>query len=121
MNKSQAIQKFWSSFGLNAYDETTVPQDAQMPYITYSVSETDFGFPTALGASLWYKSPSWEDIELKSYEIAKAITPAGITMPIDGGLLWIYKGSPYANRMSDTDDTVRRILLNITAEYLTND
>ena len=37
MDKSQAVHDFWSSFGLTAYDENAVPDNAQMPYITYSV------------------------------------------------------------------------------------
>ena len=37
MNKEQAIHFFWSQFGLPAYDENSVPDDAQMPYITYNV------------------------------------------------------------------------------------
>ena len=118
MNKSQAMQKFWSSFGLPAYDQNTVPQDAQMPYITYSVSEADFGSPVILTASIWYRSQSWEEIALKSYDIAEAIS-SGQVLPIDGGWLWIYKGTPFAQRMADIDDTVRRIILNVSAEFLT--
>jgi hypothetical protein len=37
MNKSQALQSFWESFGIPAYNEYTVPDNAEMPYITYSV------------------------------------------------------------------------------------
>ena len=120
MNKSQAIQRFWSSFGLPAYDQYTVPQNAQMPYITYSVDETQFGYPVSLTGNLWYRSQSWEDIELKSYEISKAIS-SGKVFPIADGYMWIYKGTPFAQRMTDSDDTVRRIFMNITAEFLTAD
>jgi hypothetical protein len=35
--------------------------------------------------------------------------------------VWIYRGSPFSQRMSDVDDTVRRIIINITVEYFTND
>mgnify|MGYP006872995065 CR=1 FL=1 len=121
MNKSQALQQFWSGFGLPAYDQYTVPDNAQMPYITYSVSEADFGYPSALTASLWYRSPSWEEITLKSYEISENISRGGRVIPIDDGKLWIYRGSPFSQRMSDTDDTVRRVAINITVEYFTND
>ena len=31
MDKFQAQQSFWSSFGLTAYDENTVPDDAEYP------------------------------------------------------------------------------------------
>ena len=117
MNKSQALHRFWSGFGLPAYDQYTVPQNAQMPYITYSVSEADFGVKVGLTGSIWYRSPSWEAIELKSYEIARAISLGGKVITTDGGLMWIYRGSPFSQRMSDTDDTVRRIVINVTAEF----
>jgi hypothetical protein len=119
MNKAQAIHSFWSSFGLPAYDENTVPDKAKMPYITYSVSESEFEYPTALTGSLWYRSPSWEDITLKSYEISKYISLSGKLIQLDDGKLWIYRGSPFAQRMADTDDTVRRIVINIVAEFFT--
>ena len=31
MTKSAAIYQFWSSFGLTAYEENTVPTDADFP------------------------------------------------------------------------------------------
>ena len=119
MNKSQAIHHFWSGFGLPVYDQYTVPLEAKMPYITYSVSEADFDTKVALYASIWYRSQSWEDIELKSYEISRKIFNS-YPIQIDDGMLWICKGSPFAQRMSDTDDTVRRIVINIDAEYFSN-
>ena len=121
MNKSQALHKFWSSFGLPAYDQFTVPDDAQMPYITYSVAEDSFERPVALTGSIWYRSQSWEDIEQKSYEIARAVKIGGIVVNIEDGFVWIYRGSPFAQRMSDINDTVRRIVINITAEFLSAD
>ena len=60
MNKSQALQSFWESFGIPAYNEYTVPDNAEMPYITYSVSESNIGVPVSLTASIWYRMPSWE-------------------------------------------------------------
>ena len=119
MNKAQAIQQFWSGFGLPAYDQHTVPQGAQMPYITYSVSESDFDRRISQTASIWYRSSSWEEVTLKSYEIAKKIKLGGVAVQVDGGGMWIYRGSPFSQRMSDTDDTVRRIALNVTVEYFT--
>jgi hypothetical protein len=119
MNKSQAIHNFWSGFGLPAYDQYTVPIDVKMPYITYSVSESEFEYPVALTGSLWYRSQSWEDITLKSYEISKSISLGGKLIRLDDGKLWIYRGSPFVQRMSDTDDSVRRIVINIVAEFFT--
>ena len=121
MDKAQALQKFWSSFGLPAYDELTVPQGAAMPYITYEVATDSIDNAVALSASLWYNQMSWKDITNKADEIARAIydmNPVGIK--IDNGRLYISPDTPFARRMNDdSDKAVRRIVLNITAEFLT--
>ena len=120
MDKAQALQSFWSSFGLPAYDSTDVPQDAQMPYITYSVATDSLDNVVNMNASLWYRSTSWKDITQKADQIAEAIvkmTPPSIQL--DNGRLYIAKGTPFAQRMSDEDGNVRRIYLNIQAEFLT--
>ena len=121
MNKAQAIQNFWSGFGLTAYDENSVPDDAKTPYITYSVSVGDLDDPVTLSASLWYRSTSWSEIEAKSHEISEAITKMyPPTIEIDNGRLYITKGSPFAQRMNDpSDDIMKRIYININAEFLT--
>ena len=119
MNKVQALNSFWSSFGLKAYDETSVPDNAVLPYITYESSTDEFNHKVALTASLWYRSSSWESIELKQFAIANYISRGGVIVPYDGGSIWIAKGNPWSNRMSDAnDDTIRRIVLNVEVEFL---
>lgn len=124
MDSLQTLHSFWSSFGLKAYDENTVPDNAMAAnsgkYITYSVSMAYFDEPVLLSASLWYKSTSWAEITQKSAEIGDAIGLGGKTIPFDGGYLWIKRGVPFAQRMADEDDTIRRIYLNIEVEYFTN-
>lgn len=120
MNKPQALAAFWDSFGWDAYDENTVPDDATLPYITYESATDSLGNAISLTASLWYRSSSWAEIEAKAAQIERAIAEHGFyNVAIDGGYLWIVKGTPFAQRMSDTDPGVRRIVLTITAEYLT--
>lgn len=120
MDKAQALHTFWSGFGLPAYDERTVPEDAPIPRITYTVSTDSIGNTILLSASIWYKSTSWEEITKKAEQIAEAIVKMiPPTIEIDGGRLYLYKGTPFAQRMSDDDDTIRRVFLNIEAEFLT--
>lgn len=121
MNKAQAIHAFWSSFGIPAYDQYTVPADAVMPYITYSVSTGALNDLMLLSASIWDRSSSWESVTLKADQIAEAIGSTGYAIQaIDGGYLWLTQGTPFAQRMSDdTDRDVRRIYVNVNAEYLT--
>lgn len=120
MTKDEAIHSFYSGFGLPAYDEDTVPEGSALPYITYSVSTDSIGNMVILSASLWYRSTSWGAIQDKADEIAAAIGYGGKIIKIDNGYLWLVKGSPFAQRMSEpSDKMVRRIILNINAEFLT--
>jgi hypothetical protein len=120
MDKAQALQTFWESFGIPAYEQTTVPESATMPYITYSVSTDSLDNVVNMTASVWYHSTSWKDISEKTEQIARYIV--GMNPPsikFDGGRLYIAKGNPFAQRMADpNDDMIRRMYLNIQAEYL---
>ena len=121
MTKGQAIQKFWESFGIPAYDETVVPDDSPFPYITYAVHTDSLDGLCITNASIWYRSYSWKEISEKAEEISKAITQMNPpSVKIDGGRMFITKGVPFAQRMGDeSDDAIRRMLLNINYEFLT--
>ena len=118
MNAVQAYQNFWQSFGINAYDETTVPPDATMPYITYMVIEGSFDESIYPSASIWYKGTSWEDVTQKAYQINDSIGYGGMIIPYENGAFWIKRGTPFMQRLSDTDSLVRRILLNLEVEFI---
>ena len=116
-DKWTALDTFWNSFGIPAYDENTVPDDAVMPYITYEASISNVFDRIPLNGSLWYRSTAWQGISQKASEIESYIE-GGVGVPYDGGRLWITKESPFAQRMNEpTDDFVRRIVLQIGAEY----
>lgn len=117
MNKAQAIQQFWESFGLPAYEESTVPDDAVMPYITYSMASDSIGHPIAMAASIWDKTYSWESISLVADAISNALVQVK-SIPIDVGYIYVTRGTPFAQRMMDEDDTIRRIYINLMVEYL---
>ena len=118
MDKSQALYRFWHSFGVDSYDENTVPEDASFPRITYDVAEGEFGDNVAMNASVWDRSTSWISVERLKNAIADRLKNGGCQIRYDDGIIWIKKGSPFAQRMGDSDDTIRRIVLNIEAEYM---
>lgn len=122
MTKAAAIYKFWSGFGLPAYEENSVPTGSEFPYITYQLVTDSFGSPTYMSASLWYYGTKWTDINAKAEQISRTIGKGGKSIPCDGGGIWITRGKPFAQNMREPDnDMIRRKLLNITAEYITND
>ena len=122
MTKAAAIYQFWNSFGLTAYEENTVPDDAAFPYITYQLVIDSFDREIPLTASLWYRSESWTTINAKTEEISQKISRGGKIIPCDGGAIWLKRGQPFAQSMGDeSDNLIKRKYLNITAEFITAD
>ena len=122
MTKAAAIYQFWNSFGLTAYEENTVPDDATFPYITYQLVTDSFDHEGATTASLWYRSESWTAINAKTEEISQKISRGGKIIPCDDGAIWLKRGQPFAQSMGDeSDDLIKRKYLNITAEFVTAD
>ena len=122
MTKAAAIYKFWSGFGLTAYEENTVPTDAAFPYITYQLVTDSFDREIPLTASIWYRSESWTTINAKTEEISQKISRGGKIIACDGGAIWLKRGQPFAQNMGDeSDDLIKRKYLNITAEFMTAD
>ena len=117
MDKEQALHSFWSQFG-TAYDQNTVPDDAALPYITYEVITDGFGAQNILTASIWDRSTSWKGVTDILHNIERTLGLGGQTIPYEGGMLWVKKAAPFAQRMGDTDDSIRRIVINIEVEFL---
>lgn len=122
-DKWQAIHNFWNSFGWNAYDENSVDTGEfapQLPYITYSAQTGAVGQILTFTGSLWDRSSSWQSVSNKADAIAQAIGYGYAIEKVEGGYLWITKGQPFAQRMSDPNDSeIKRIYIQLNAEFLT--
>lgn len=120
MTKAAAIYQFWNSFGLTAYEENTVLDDATFPYITYQLVTDSFDREVASTASLWYRGESWTDINAKTEEISQKISRGGKIISCDGGAIWLKRGQPFAQSMGDeSDDQIKRKYINLVAEFMT--
>lgn len=122
MDSQQALDNWWRSFGWEAWEENTVPDNALKTYghyITYTAGTAEFERPIMLSASLWERATSWHNTVNKASLIEAAIGLGGTVIPFDGGMIWIKRGSPFSQRMADEDDTVRRVYINVEVEYFT--
>ena len=117
MDKEQALQAFWASFGVPAYDENTVPDGAELPRITYSVSTGELNYPVSLTASIWDRSKSWKSVTDIARTVLETISRGGCTIPYTGGVIWLKTANTPAQRMGDTDDSIRRIVISLQAEF----
>ena len=126
MTKASALYNFFSSFGIEAYEETLVPtgnEAPKFPYLTYQLITDSFDNEVLIPVSLWYRSEaSLLALNSKTEEISQRIGRGGVFLDCNGGKIWIKRGSPFAQTMSDPEDnTIRRKYINITAEFLTAD
>lgn len=125
MDKQQALHQFWNSFGWKAYDGNTTPDNAMDRfdghYITYSVVTSALDEPVPISGNLWMRDTSWEEITQKANEISEYIGIGGVLIPFDHGYLWICRGTPFSQRLPESDSTIRKIYINLMAEYLSAD
>lgn len=121
MTKAAALYQFFSSFDMPAYTSTSVPEDAIFPYLTYEViTSTWEAGEVSLTVNLWFYTESEKIPNTKSDEISRAIGLGGKILPCDGGYIWLKRGSPWCQSLSDeTSPTIKRRYINVTAEYLT--
>lgn len=121
MDKQQALQFFWSQFGVSAYDESDVPDDADIyaGYITYQKIEGEFESPVFPSASIWHRSTSWKKTEKIKNSINETLSRGGWIQKIEGGRVWIQRGSPFAQVMAEEDRSIRRIVINVSIEFMT--
>lgn len=121
MNKWQALDEFWNSFDIPAFEQSTVPEDETLRgdfYITYEAVTDSLDRAVPMSASIWkLNTTKWDEISQKAEQISDALVQVK-TIPLDTGFLYITRGQPFAQRVADEDDSTRRIYINIMAEYL---
>lgn len=118
MDNAQALHAFWNSFGVPAYDENTVPDNAPYPRITYDVVEGSAGASVTSSAQLFDYAKSWATIEGVKQTVNTRLRRGGQAIPTDEGGIWITPGSPFMQRVAGDNDMIRRILINIDVNYI---
>lgn len=122
MTKGEVLQEFFSRFGMTAYASTSVPKDVVFPYLTYeSVFDTWENGEVGLTVNMWFYTDSEAVPNAKAQELSTAIGSGGVSLPCDGGYIWIKRGSPWCQSLRDeTDPSIKRRYINVSVEYLTN-
>ena len=120
MDRFEAQHGFWSSFGVPAYEENSVPElnKVKFPYITYTAYLAGFDQDVAARASIWTRSSSWAGAEALVDEIDARLRNGGAIVPYDGGVLWVTQLSPFAQGMGDpADDKIKRMVLSVLLHF----
>ena len=121
MTKTQALYEFFNRFGIPAYPNTSVPDNAKLPYMSYEVKTGSFGnAPVAVSLSVFYHTDSESIPNAKAEEIGKYIGEGGVTVKCDDGLIWIRKGDPFClNQNVEDDNSTKLRFINLYIEFIT--
>ena len=113
-----ALKTFFSGFGIPAYTTGSVPDDAELPYITYSLAEPEWGQKATMYAQVWDRSRSNTYILQKADQITAEIGE-GKVIPYDEGTgyLVIWPETPLVQLMTDGDFRSAYINLSINAYH----
>ncbi len=127
MTKSERFYSFFSSFGIPAYEENSVPADADgikngEPYLTYEFTEDTFdGDDININAQLFDKDSSWLFLDSLTSSISDYIGRQGKVLPVDNGYILVMRGTPFAqNRKESADGTVKCKVLTFIVRFYTS-
>lgn len=108
---AKALAAFYGSFGIPAYTEDSVPDNVTLPYITYTVPQSDVFSGATHQARVWYEGTGYASVSAKADEIIAAIGQ-GVRLKAGRGYVCIYPGTPLA-QMQPADDATRIVYLNL--------
>ena len=114
---AEALKTFFSGFGLPAYQVNSIPDDIELPYITYSLTEPEWNQKASMYAQVWDRTRSNAGI----LELADQITAAigeGKRISFDGGHLVIWPETPLIQIMVDGNTRAAHINLSISAYHM---
>ena len=118
-NKYQALHNFYSGFGVPAYEENSVPENAKLPYITYEVITSELAAQNvALSCQIWDKSNSLKNLNTLTESLSAALRN-GAKLQCDDGYIMLYRGEPFAQTRPSGERTIKAKYINITADYIT--
>lgn len=120
MTKGAALQSFFDSI-MTSYAASSVPENATLPYLTYELITSAWnGGEVGLTVNMWFRTTSEKEPNAAVDKLSKAIGLGGVFLHCDDGVIWLKRGSPWAQSLADaTDKTIKRRYIIVTAEYLT--
>jgi len=113
-NTALALNRFWNSFTMNAYTNDTLPEGQDLPYILYSLVETDPLDSKTHYAQVFYRTTSNAELLAKVDEILAVFHNSGncVRLDCDGG--YVVLRNPTVELMTDKVPEIRYAYINMT-------
>lgn len=120
VNTATALYSLWSSFGIPAYPEYNIPDEAEMPYITYEIVKPDWRYQSNTHVRVWYRDTSYVSITNILDAISRRIGE-GLLLPLSDGFLILFKDMQFIQfQPYEADDGVKVAYLSLILEADTN-
>ena len=118
MTRNEAIHNFWSSFGMPAFRDTSVPHDTPFPYLTYQYSTGAFGKTVSLTVRMWFYTESEALPDGYAERLEKALNRGGAKVVYDNGAVVFSRGNPFCIAQNGQDDNNLKLrYFNINAVF----
>lgn len=112
---ASALYDFWSSFGMPAFPEGSVPEKQALPYITYHVTYPEWKEQSSTYATVWTHSPSYVPLAQVVDQIEETIGE-GVQLDTDDGFLMLYKDRTFMQIQPQEDINIKAAYLSLIIE-----
>lgn len=111
-----------SACGVRAYAEGHVPDSAAYPFATFSLPASSWGSGQAAATvDLWSRAEGDAAANRRARSLSRALGLGGVALPCDGGGLWLTRGEPWCQALTDPDPCVCRRRANVSVDWITQD
>ena len=117
LNTAATLKAFFGGFGLPAYTLDSVPDEVELPYITYPLYEPEWDEQGNTYCQVWYPKKRLADLLTKADQIVAAIG-TGKRFEQPGGIVMLYTTTPMIQILSDDGSQSAYINLIINAYHL---
>lgn len=114
---SKALYQFFSGFGIPAYGNDDVPDDAELPYLTVYFSEPEWNTKASGYCQVWYRTNQRAKVNAKADAIAGAIA-AKPRLECDGGYIVLWPENPLVQPINDGEARGAYINFSINAYHM---
>lgn len=118
MTQTEALYKFFSSFGIPAYPANSVPETTKYPWLTYEAKTGFWGDSVSCAVNIYYHTESERLPNAKAQEIADEIGLGGIQLHCDTGAIWVKRGTPWSVPIAEEDSATKHRQLMTILEFL---
>ena len=117
LNTAQTLKEFFGSFGIPAYTLSSVPDEVELPYITYPLTEPEWDQSASFYCQIWYRKNNLEALLEKADQVVGAI---GLMkkFPKQGGYVLLYPETPLIQILTDENSQSAYINMSIKAYHM---